>query len=85
MGKDDLYKKIEKKSGVNMNEIFQLAGSIQGANLQDERTIRQIIRRVAVIANRKVSKEKEDELVKVILKNPGSINFQNITKMMGKS
>ncbi|MBU9712184.1 stage VI sporulation protein F [Evansella tamaricis] len=84
MSNDNLFNNIEKKSGVDMKEIFKLADSIKTANLQDEQTVRGIIQKVGAIANRPVSKEKEDELVNTIINNPQSINFDNITKMMNK-
>lgn len=84
MGDKDLFKNIEKKSGVNMNELLKLVNSIQGANFQDEKTLREIIQKVGALANRQVPKEKEDELVKTILKNGDKLNFQQIAKMMEK-
>ncbi|ADU30567.1 stage VI sporulation protein F [Evansella cellulosilytica] len=80
----DLFKNIEKKSGVNMAEIFKLAESIKDANFKDEETVRGIIKKVAAIANKPVPKEKEDELVKAITKDPQSINLNKLTKMMDK-
>ncbi|UTR10661.1 stage VI sporulation protein F [Evansella sp. LMS18] len=84
MGFDKVFKNIEKKSGVNMAEIFKLADSIKGANFKDEKTVREIIRKVGQIANKPVPKKKEDELVKAIISDPGKINMDTITKMMNK-
>ena len=85
MAKEDLFKNIQKKSGVDMNEVFKLANSIQGANFKDENTVREIINKVAKLANKKISKEKENQLVKTITQNTGSINMQNLMKMMDKT
>ncbi|MBU9721465.1 MULTISPECIES: stage VI sporulation protein F [Bacillaceae] len=85
MSNDNLFKNIEQKSGVDMKAVFKLADEIKGANFQDEATIRDIIKRVAALANRPVSKEKEDELVNAILNNPQSINFNNLSKMINKN
>lgn len=82
MSKDNLFQNIEKKSGVNMQEIFKLANSIQGANFKDENTVRGIIKEVAKLANKKVPKETEDALVKTITQDPKSIDMNKIAKMI---
>ena len=85
MKNEGLFKNIESKSGVNINEMLKLAHSIQGANLQDEKIVRDIIKKVAILANKDISKDKEDKLVETITKNGQSINMQNITKMMDQA
>ena len=64
---NNFFKNVEKKTGVNMNDIFQLANSLQHANLQDEQTVRQVVKQVAQIANRNISKELEDKIVHTIV------------------
>jgi hypothetical protein len=76
------FKSIEKKTGVNMKDIFDLANSLQNANFKDEKTVRNVIRRVSEIANRPVSKEIEDQLVKTIINDGKSLDFNTIAKMM---
>lgn len=82
---NQFFKNIEKKSGVNMNEVFALANSLQNANFKDERTVRGIIRKVAQIANKPVSKEMEDKMVKSITKDGNQLDMNAITKMMNKN
>ncbi len=76
------FKNIEKKTGVNMKDIFDLANSLQNANFKDEKTVRNVIRRVSQIANKPVSKEVEDNLVKSIVNDGKQLDFNTITKMM---
>ena len=78
------FKNVEKKTGVNMNEIFQLAQSLQHANFQDERTVRQVVKRVARIANRPISRELEDKLVRTLIKDGKELDFQTIANMLNK-
>jgi len=77
-----LFKNIEKKTGVNMKEILELANSLQNANFKDERTVRGIIQRVSEIANKKVPKELEDKLVKSITQDGKNLDFNTLAKMM---
>jgi hypothetical protein len=76
------FKNIEKKTGVNMKEIFDLANSLQNANFKDEKTVRNVIRRVSKLANKPVSKDVEDQLVKTIINNGKALDFNTIANMM---
>jgi hypothetical protein len=76
------FKNIEKKTGVNMKEIFDLANSLQNANFKDEKTVRNVIRRVSKMANKSVSKDVEDQLVKTIVNNGKQLDLNTIANMM---
>ncbi|EMI10118.1 hypothetical protein LH47_00594 [Anoxybacillus thermarum] len=78
------FKNIEKKTGVNMQDIFALANSLQNANFKDEKTVRGIVKRVAQIANRNVPKELEDKIVQSIVNNGKQIDFNTIANMLNK-
>jgi flagellar motor component MotA len=78
----NLFKNIEKKTGVNMKDIFELANSLQHANFKDEKTVRAVVQRVAHIANRKVPKELEDKMVQTIINNGKQLDFNTIANMM---
>ncbi|GIN57449.1 stage VI sporulation protein F [Lederbergia ruris] len=76
------FKNVEKKTGVNMNEVLELANSLQNANFKDERTVRGIIKKVSRIANKPVSKEMEDKLVKSIVQDGNQLDMDSISKML---
>ncbi|MDF2557441.1 MAG: sporulation protein [Bacillales bacterium] len=79
------FKNMEKKTGVNMKDIFELASSLQTANFKDEQTVRGVIKRVAQMANKPVSKEVEDKLVQSIVNDGKTLDINSITKMMNKT
>ncbi|GIN83957.1 sporulation-specific transcription factor SpoVIF [Heyndrickxia sporothermodurans] len=79
---NNFFKNIEKKTGVNMKDIFELANSLQNANFKDEKTVRGIIKRVSQIANKPVSKELEDKMVASIINDGKKLDFNTISKMM---
>lgn len=68
-----------------MSEIFALANSLQNANFTDEKTVRSVIKRVAKIANRSVTKDVEDKLVQTIMKDGKSLDVNSITQLMNKT
>lgn len=81
---NNFFKNIEKKTGVNMNDVFELASSLQNANFKDENTVRGVIRRVSQIANKQVSKETEDKIVNSIVAEGKSLDFGTISQMINK-
>ncbi|HHU55447.1 MAG TPA: stage VI sporulation protein F [Acholeplasmataceae bacterium] len=54
-------------NNINPEDVFSLVEEIKSTNLKDEQNLRNIIRRVAKLANRPIDKSKEDSLVKKIL------------------
>ncbi|MDI7742842.1 stage VI sporulation protein F [Lysinibacillus fusiformis] len=77
------FKQIENKTGVSMDEIFALANAIQHADFTNEKQVRKIIKRVSKVANKPVSKELEDQIVKSILQDGKSLDLGKIQKMLG--
>ncbi|MCM3569964.1 stage VI sporulation protein F [Neobacillus mesonae] len=78
------FKNIEKKTGVNMKDVFDLANSLQNANFRDEKTVRSVIKRVSKLANKPVSRDLEDQIVKTIINDGSKLNFDTISKMINK-
>ncbi|RDI47736.1 stage VI sporulation protein F [Falsibacillus pallidus] len=81
---NQFFKNLEKKTGVNMKDVFELANSLQNANFKDEQTVRGVIKRVSQIANKPVSKEMEDKIVQSIIKDGKQLDFGTISKMINK-
>ncbi|MDN4492313.1 stage VI sporulation protein F [Ureibacillus aquaedulcis] len=77
------FKQIENKTGVSMEEIFALANAIQHADFTNEKQVRKIIRRVSKVANKPVTKELEDQIVKSIVQDGKSLDLGKIQKMLG--
>ena len=75
---DNFFKKIENKTNVNKDTILSLASKLQGSNMKDETTIREVIKEISTMTGKDVSQEKEDKIVNAIMKD----NIpQNIDKM----
>lgn len=78
------FKNVEKKTGVNMKDILELANSLQNANFKDENTVRSVIRKVSRIANKPVSREMEEKIVQSIVKDGKQLDINAISKMINK-
>jgi len=65
--KDDFFKKVEKKTKVDKNTIVSLAEKLQGGNMKDEKTLREIITTLSKMTGKKVSKEMEDKIINKVV------------------
>lgn len=84
MKEKSIFQNVEKKTGVKLWEILKLANSVQHVNFKDEESVRSLIKKVGVIANKPVNKETEDQIVKTIINDTQSLNYKTISKMMDK-
>ena len=64
---DSFFKKIEKKTNVNKDTILSLASKLQGNDMKDEGTLRNLIDEISELTGKKVSKEKSDKIIETIL------------------
>jgi predicted transcriptional regulator len=80
----NVFDKIQQTSNVNKETIFKLADSVKDANFKDEETVRQLVRQIAVLAGRTVSKEKENQIVKAVITNNMPLDFASLGNMFKK-
>lgn len=64
---DSFFNKVEKKTNVDKQTILSLASKLQGSNMKDENTLREVIQDISRITGREVSKEKEQKIVDTVL------------------
>lgn len=76
------FNQIEQKANITPDEIYKIADSVKHANFTDERTVRQLIQQLARMANRPISKAKEDEIVKMIVNQNIPLNMDELNNML---
>ncbi|WP_077623302.1 stage VI sporulation protein F [Sediminibacillus massiliensis] len=76
----EMLKRIEKQTGVDMRAVTKLANAVGGKDLKDERTARQLVRQVGKLAGKRVPKQTEDMIVKMLQNS--NISESTIKKMM---
>ena len=59
---EKIFDKVEEKTNVKREDIINLAKSIQGKDMNNERNLRKLIQDVAKLAGKTVSKEKEEKI-----------------------
>ena len=63
---DGFFNKVEAKTRVNKETILKLASKLQQNDLKNENTLREVINELSALTGRKVSKEKEDKIIKAV-------------------
>lgn len=76
------FKKVERKTGVDFDEIMTLANALTYADFSDEKQVRKIVKKVSRLANKPISSELEDKIVQSIIQDGKSLDFSKIEKMM---
>ena len=66
---NNFFERVEKKTNVKKEDILSLARSIQNKNLKDEKELRKLIKSVASLAGKDVSKEREEKIIDAIIKD----------------
>lgn len=79
---DSFFRQIERKTGLDFEEILALANAISHADFTDERQVRKIVRKVGDVANRPVSQEMESKLVQSILQDGQSLSLDQLERMI---
>ena len=71
---------IISNNNINQKDVFSLIEIASNMNLKDEKNIRELIRRGAKIVKKSITKEQEDEMVKLIMTKgitPDLLNLLN--------
>lgn len=67
--KENIFDRVEKKTKVKKEDILKLAKKISGQDLSDEDNLRTLIKDVAKLAGKEVSKEKEEKIISAVKKD----------------
>ena len=76
--KDSIFEKVESKTNVKKDDIVKLAKSVSSKDLSDERNIRKLIKEVAKLAGKDVSKDKEEKIINAIKKDKIPKDLKNV-------
>jgi hypothetical protein len=73
---DNFFKKVENKTNVDRETILSLAKKLQGSNMKNEETLKEVIQDISKITGREVSPEKEKKIIDTVINDgvPKDIN-----------
>ena len=75
---DGVFNKIEKKTHVSKENIINIASKLNEGNMKDPETLSGIIQELSSLTGKKVSKEKEDKIIELIVNDKVPKNLDNI-------
>ena len=67
--KENIFDRVEKKTKVKKEDILKLAKKISGQDLSNEDNLRTLIKDVAKLAGKELSKEKEEKIISAVKKD----------------
>ena len=78
MEDNSIFSKVEEKTNVKKEDIIKLAKQASNQDLSDEKNIRKLIKEVAKLAGKDVSKEKEEKILNAIKKDKIPKDLKNV-------
>lgn len=84
MNKNNPFEKIRQLTNLNPSDIYKIADSVKHANFSDEQTVRNLVKKLARMANKSVSKEIEDKIVNAITSNNIPADIDSLNKYIDK-
>ncbi len=64
--KDNLFKKVEKKTNINKNTILSLAEKLKSGNFKDENVLNEVITELSTLTGKEITNEKREKIIKAI-------------------
>lgn len=75
---DSFFNRVQEKTNVDKDTILKLAKKLQENDLKCENTLREVIGELSKLTGKKVSKEKEDKIIKTIKEDKVPKNIDNM-------
>ena len=77
MSDKNILSRVEEKTNVKKEDIINLARKASNQDLTNENNLRKLIKEVAKLAGKDVSKEKEEKIINAIKKDKIPKDFKN--------
>lgn len=79
-----IFEKIEERANIRPDEIYKVADAVKHADFSDEKTVRRLVQHLSRMANKPLSKEKENKLVESITRNKMPVDMQSLNHFFKK-
>lgn len=77
MSDKNIFSRVEEKTNVKKEDILNLARKASNQDLTNENNLRKLIKEVAKLSGKDVSKEKEEKIINAIKKDKIPKDFKN--------
>ncbi|SFL84883.1 Stage VI sporulation protein F [Gracilibacillus orientalis] len=79
--KQNMFDQIQNNSNIQPDQIMKVAQAVQNADFSDEKTVRKLVKQLAQLSDKPVSKQKEDKIVKAITNNNMPKDMNSLSKL----
>jgi len=76
--KDELFEKVESKTNVDKDTIIHLAQKVNDNGLKDEKTLREVIRKLSDMTGKDVSNDMEEKIIQTVLDDKVPTDIENM-------
>ncbi|MCP3030685.1 stage VI sporulation protein F [Halobacillus sp. A1] len=76
----NIFDHLQNKANINPEDVYKVADSVKNADFTDEKVVRRLVKQLAYIANKPVSKQKEDKIVEAIIKQNIPLDMNTLGK-----
>ncbi|UFT97634.1 stage VI sporulation protein F [Radiobacillus kanasensis] len=80
----NMFDHIQQNSNIKTDQILEAAQSFNQSDLSDEKSVRNLVKQLATMAGKPVSKEKEDKLVEAITSNQIPKDLGSLSQLFKK-
>ncbi len=64
---DNFFNKVEKRTRVDKDTILELAKELQDNDLKNEKTLRNVIKKLSTMTGKTVTEEQENKIVNAVI------------------
>ena len=79
---DNFFKKVEKKTNVDKSTILSLAEKLQGDNMKNEESLKDVIKEISTLTGTTVPKEKEEKIINTIMNDKAPSALDDLDKFV---
>ncbi|MFG6148682.1 stage VI sporulation protein F [Halobacillus sp. B23F22_1] len=76
----NIFDHLQNKANINPEDVYQVADSVKNADFSDEKVVRRLVKQLARVANKPVSKQKEDKIVEAIVNQNIPLDMNTLSK-----
>ncbi|MCP3025847.1 stage VI sporulation protein F [Halobacillus sp. A5] len=76
----NIFDHLQNKANINPDDVYKVADSVKNADFSDEKVVRRLVRQLARVANKPVSKQKEDKIVEAIVNQNIPLDMNTLSK-----
>lgn len=76
-----IFNKLKQSANIDSEEVYKVAESLNNADFSNEQTVRNLVRHLATLANKPLTKEQEMQIVNSITNSNMPTDMQSLNDL----